>query len=132
MPIDVFVPRESLDADKTNQLANELTESLLRWTDASDDEFIRSNVSVFVHELPEMHVFAGGKPARVARVDVKVPTVALTTQERKAGFTQDATASLRRAANPRRSFDHVWVFVANAVEGGWGIDGRALTSEDLS
>ncbi len=132
MPIDVFVSRDALQESAVPSLARDLTESLLRWTDASDDEFIRSNVSVFIHEHGENHVFAGGVPARVARIDVKVPTVALTTQERRSGFTADATRLVRTAARPETRFEHVWVFVMNAVEGGWGIDGKALTSEDMS
>lgn len=130
MPIDIFVPKNALDRAKLTTLATNVTETLLQWTDATQNAFLRSNVSVFVHELPASDVFAGGKSAAVARVDVKVPTVALTTQERRDGFTADVTKSVRDAAVA--PLDHVWVFISNAVEGGWGIDGKAFTSEDMS
>ena len=130
MPIDVFVPGGVLEPNTVAALGSDLTETLLRWTDATENEFFRSNVSVVFHELPQERVFAGGTPATVARVDVKVPSVALSTQERRSGFTADATELLRKASAHR--FAHVWVFIANAIDGGWGIDGKALTNEDLS
>jgi phenylpyruvate tautomerase PptA (4-oxalocrotonate tautomerase family) len=131
MPIDLVVPRDSLAEGSRATLAGELTESLLEWTDATEVSFIRANVGVYIHELPANAVNAGGNPANVARIDVKVPTIALSTQERRQGFTQAATAIIRNAASPGRAFERVWVIISHATEGGWGIDGRALTTEDL-
>jgi phenylpyruvate tautomerase PptA (4-oxalocrotonate tautomerase family) len=131
VPIDVFVAKDSLAAGNEATITTELTESLLRWTDASENSFIRANVGVYIHELPPRVINAGAQPANVARVDVKVPAIALTTQDRRQGFTADATSIIRRAARPEHPFERVWVIVSHAVEGGWGIDGHALTSEDM-
>ena len=130
MPIDLYVSRDGLKDSRRAALAHDLTEALLRWTDAAENDFLRSNISVFVHELPSECVYAGGQAANVARVNVKVPPIALTTQKRRAGFTADATA-LVRASAADQPFERVWVFISHAVEGGWGIDGVALTSDDM-
>jgi phenylpyruvate tautomerase PptA (4-oxalocrotonate tautomerase family) len=129
MPLDLYVPKGSLARDKRATLASELTENLLKWTDASDDDAIRANVSVWVHELPSDAVNAGGHPANVARLDIKVPTVALTTRERRQGVIADATAIVQRAATA--PFEHVWVIVSHAIDGGWGVDGRAFSEDDF-
>jgi len=129
MPLDLYVPKDSLARDKRATLASDLTESLLKWTDASDDDTIRANVSVWLHELPADGVNAGGHPAHVARLDIKVPTVALSTQERRQGVIADATAIVQRAATA--PFERVWVIVSHAIDGGWGIDGRAFSEDDF-
>ena len=129
MPLDLYVPKGSLAPEKRATLASALTESLLKWTDASDDDAIRANVSVWVHELPADAVNAGGGPAKVARLDIKVPTVALTTQERRQGVIADATTIVQQAAAV--PFERVWVIVSHAIDGGWGIDGRAFSEDDF-
>jgi phenylpyruvate tautomerase PptA (4-oxalocrotonate tautomerase family) len=129
MPLDLYVPKGSLAPEKRATLASALTESLLKWTDASDDDAIRANVSVWVHELPADAVNAGGRPAKVARLDIKVPTVALTTQERRQGVIADASTIVQQAAAV--PFERVWVIVSHAIDGGWGIDGRAFSEDDF-
>jgi len=129
--IDVYVPEGTFLNEKEPELLQRLTECLLRWTDASDIPLARDNAGAYLHVLPAPYVTAGGKPARVVRVDVRLPQVVLSTIERRRGFIADATQIVSSLRVDGSEVTRTWVTVSNTADGGWGIDGHGLTNAEL-
>jgi phenylpyruvate tautomerase PptA (4-oxalocrotonate tautomerase family) len=131
MPIDVYAPDGVFPQENTAELLRQLTECLLRWTDAADIPIARNNTGAYLHVLPPAYITAGGAPTAVVRVDVKIPEVVLSTLERRRGFIADATQIVSSLSGEKHDAEHTWITVANTVDGGWGIGGRSLTNADL-
>jgi hypothetical protein len=129
--IDVYAPAGTFPNERLGEVLKELTDSFLRWTDASDIPIARDNAGAFLHILPPECVTAGGRPASAVRVDLKVPDVVLSTVERRRGFIADATEIVRRLSVDGRVAERAWVTVSNTADGGWGIGGRGLTNAEL-
>jgi hypothetical protein len=129
--IDVYVPEGTFPKKIGGEVLKRLTECLLRWTDASDIPIARDNAGAYLHILPSACVTAGGQPAIVVRVDVKVPEVVLSTIERRRGFIADATEIVSALSVDGHGPQRTWVTVSNTVDGGWGIGGHGLTNAEL-
>ena len=129
--IDVYVVDETFEQAQAGELLARLTEALLRWTDAAEIPLARDNAGAFLHRLPSTSVMAGGRPAKVARIDVRLPEVVLSTIERRAGFIRDANEIVQGLSGADGDRIRTWVTVSNTVDGGWGMNGHALTNADL-
>jgi phenylpyruvate tautomerase PptA (4-oxalocrotonate tautomerase family) len=129
--IDVYVPEHALTAESAANVLKELTDALLKWTDASEVPIARDNTMAYLHAMPSAHVTAGGKPATFVRVEVKVPEVVLSTIERRRGFIADATAIVSALSLDGHVPERTWVTISNTVDGGWGLGGHGLTNAEL-
>ncbi len=130
--IDVYVPEGTIPIEHAGKLLNQLTEALLKWTDASEIPIARDNTMAYLHTLPDAAcVMAGGKPAVYVRVDVKVPEVVMSTIERRRGFIADATDIVTALSVDGHDSQHTRVTISNTADGGWGLGGHALTNAEL-
>jgi phenylpyruvate tautomerase PptA (4-oxalocrotonate tautomerase family) len=129
--INIYVPEGTFPKESTGEVLRQLAECFLRWTDASEIQVARDNTGAFLHVLPPACVTAGGKPAMVVRVDVKVPEVVLSTIERRRGFIAEATEIVSALSVEAHTPDRTWVTISNAVDGGWGFGGHGLTNAEL-
>ena len=84
-----------------------------------------------MNEIPRDNSFAGGKHADIAIVELKVPSFAFASPEQKQAFIANATNTLVSASKGRLTPNCVWVNVVYAVDGLWGIGGRAYSNDDL-
>lgn len=131
MPITLFASEGALSETAQGEVFAELTDIFLRHHNLNGNTFITPNVIGEVTEIPRGRSFAGGKPAEIAIVELKVPSFALATPEQKRGFVADATEAVHRASGGRVPRDHVWVNMVYTVDGLWGIDGRAYSNDGL-
>jgi phenylpyruvate tautomerase PptA (4-oxalocrotonate tautomerase family) len=131
MPITLTVPEDLLSAEAQAQAFAGLSEALLKVAQLSGNAFMRSNVVGTINVLPKDHVFAGGKPAAAAFIELKLPGIALATAEAKLAFIEEATAVVERAAGGRLRRDHIWTNIVYAANGSWGIAGRGYSDADL-
>jgi hypothetical protein len=129
--IDVYVPEGTFPAEHAGKVLKQLTDALLKWTDASEIPIARDNTMAYLHTLPPAHVTAGGRPAMFVRIDVKVPEVVLSTIERRRGFIADATAIVTALSVDAHTSERTWVTISNTADGGWGLDGHGLTNAEL-
>src|ERR1017187_1273060 len=129
--IDVYAPEGMFLNETGPEVLQRLAECLLRWTDASDIPLARDNAGAYLHVLPAPYVTAGGKPASVVRVDVRLPEVVLSTIERRRGFIADATQIVSSLRVDAHEITRTWITVSNTADGGWGIDGHGLTNAEL-
>ncbi|HEV2812184.1 MAG TPA: tautomerase family protein [Solirubrobacteraceae bacterium] len=129
MPImDVTYPRGALSDDARDELIEELTTVLLRAERAPDTEFFRGVTWVFVHELPEGHVYTAGRPAEapIFRIDTTTPQGALSDR-RRAELVENATDAVKRAAGvPDDELLRIFVLCHEVDEGSWGAAGQVV------
>ena len=131
MPINVLATDGILTEAAQQQAFAELTASFLRHHNLSDNPFLTPNVIGEVSTIPKGRSFAGGTSNDIVVVELKVPSFALATPEQKAGFITDATDIVFRAAGGRHPRERIFVNMVYAVDGLWGIGGKAYTNAEL-
>ena len=112
-------------------MVSRLSDALLQVHGLSGNAFITPAVIGHVDIYPQEHSYAGGKPQSLAVIEVKVPSVTFPDQSVKGNFVKAATDiidELKAGNHPR---DRTFVNVSYAVEGAWGIGGKAYTNADL-
>jgi phenylpyruvate tautomerase PptA (4-oxalocrotonate tautomerase family) len=131
MPITLTVPEGVLSTDAEAKVFAGLTDALLQVAQLSGNAFMTPNVVGTINVLPKRHIFAGGKPAAAAFIELKLPAIALATPEAKQAFIAKATRLLEEAAEGRLSRDHIWTNIVYAADEAWGIAGRGFSNAEL-
>ena len=131
MPITLTVSEGLLTAEAEQKAFAGLTDALLTSAGLSGNSFMEPNVVGTINVLPRNHVLSGGKPTAAAFIELKLPGIALATDEAKRAFTSEATNVVVAAADGRLAREHVWTNIVYAADGSWGIDGRAYGNADL-
>jgi hypothetical protein len=131
MPITLYASEGVLDETAEREVFAELTDIFLKHHNLNGNTFLTPNVIGEISVIPRGKSFAGGQPADIAIVELKVPSFALGTLEQKQGFVADATEAVHRASEGRVRRDHVWVNMVYAVDGLWGIHGQAYSNDQL-
>ena len=131
MPITLYASEGVLNETAEREVFAELTEIFLKHHNLNGNTFLTPNVIGEVSVIPRGKSFAGGKPAAIAIVELKVPAFALGTAEQKQSFVSDTTDAVFRASQGRVARDHIWVNMVYAVDGLWGIGGQAFSNDQL-
>jgi len=131
MPITLTIQEGLLSAEAEAALFARLGETLLDVAGLAGNAFMMPNVIGTIHAEPKARLFAAGKPAAAAFVELTLPEIALATAEAKQAFIERATAVVEEAAGGRLDRQHIWVNIVYAAEGSWGIGGRAYGSDTL-
>ena len=132
MPITVTAPRGVLTSEGAREILPRLTRALAEATDATERPEIIATIGGTVHQLDPADVYAGGRPHPLVLVELKLPAVALTTQERRAAFIADATRIVSELTVDGHRDADTWVNILHAQDGAWGIGRQALTNADLA
>jgi phenylpyruvate tautomerase PptA (4-oxalocrotonate tautomerase family) len=131
MPIQIIVPEGALTPAAEAEAFRKLTELLLRLHGLTGNRFMTPNVIGEVTVVPKGRTFSGGKPADIAVFELKVPSFVLPTQELKDAWISEGTTIIEQAAAGRIKREHIYANVNYAVEGAWGIGGKAFSNEAL-
>jgi hypothetical protein len=131
MPLTLTFTTGVLPQDAVNQVIEKLTDSMLKWHGLTGNKVMTPTVTGQVHILPKGSTFTGGKELSAAWVEWKVPSFAFATREIQIGHIEDATNIVFEAAGGKLPKNQIWVNVVHAVDGAWGIAGKAMTNEDL-
>jgi phenylpyruvate tautomerase PptA (4-oxalocrotonate tautomerase family) len=131
MPISIQITRGLLTPDGQRDIFPRVARALLDAHGLQDNPFMRQNVIGHLAVTEEASSFAGGKPGSLAVIEVKVPSVTFRDRKTQEGFVAavtDIVDELKAGTHPR---SRTFVNVVYAVDGSWGIAGRAYTNEDL-
>lgn len=79
----------------------------------------------------ERYTYSGSKEASVAFVEWKVPAFAFSSRDIQVGYIEEATNIIHSMSGEQQPKNRIWVNVAHAVDGAWGIGGVALTNAQL-
>jgi phenylpyruvate tautomerase PptA (4-oxalocrotonate tautomerase family) len=131
--IDVYAPADLFPAGTDRQLAQELTDALLRAEGVQTPAPAHlANTAAYVHRLDPAAVHtAGTDRARTVRVQVLTPPAALN-REGQRSLVAEATEIVARIAGDPGQASRTWVLLTEAAEGGWGIAGTAFGREEFA
>ena len=134
--VDLTVPTGALSPDFQAQLAQELTDIVIKWEEGTDAPGYGYAAWTYIHEAAGVAIAGKLRPPAkppLYRVIVSVPKGSLNAK-RKAGLVADVTETIMRieprdlwGADPNR----VWCIVNDVPDGDWGAGGRILTLRDL-
>lgn len=131
MPISIQITRGLLTPEGEQVIFSRVARALLNAHGLQDNPFMKQNVIGHLVVTEEALSFAGGQAGSLAVIEVKVPSVTFRdrqTQQEFVAAVTDIVDELKAEAHPR---SRTFVNVVYAVDGPWGIAGRAYTNEDL-
>ncbi len=131
MPLLIQVTKNLLTPEGEREVLPRMAAALLKAHGLTDNAFMAPNVIGHLDIYDEERCYVGGKPQSLAVIEVKVPSITFPNQEVKSAFIAEATEiihSLRAGAHPR---ERTFVNVVHAVDGTWGIGGKAFTNAEL-
>lgn len=131
MPLQVIVTEGILTPIAEQQVFAAVTNAFLKAHDLTGNSFMTPNVIGEVTVIPKGRSFSGGIPTDIAIVEVKAPSFALAQPEQKDRFVAEVTDILLTASEGRVTKEHIFVNMVYAVDGLWGIGGKAYTNEKM-
>lgn len=131
MPISIQVTPGLLTNEGQRTVFSRIADVLLDVHGLKGNQFMTRNVIGHVVTLPEGASYVDGKPQSLALIEVTVPSVTFPTREVQQAFVKSVTDiidELKAGAHPR---SRTFVNVTYAVDGAWGIEGKAYTNAEL-
>jgi phenylpyruvate tautomerase PptA (4-oxalocrotonate tautomerase family) len=127
--IDVYAAAGTFT--QKNSLARDLAAAMMRWEGVPAIPLFLDNTAAFIHELePEAISNAAGDSTYV-RVQILTP-VGVLDRDKQVGVVREMTDIVARAAGDPGLTERTWVLITESPDGGWGIDGDALTSAGIA
>jgi len=131
MPLTLIVTEGVLPPERYGATIAGLSEAFLRLHGLAGNQALTPNVIGHVQTVPAGHTFAGLQPTNVAVVEWLTPSFAFTSREVQQAYVREATDIVHDACGGRLPRRAIWVNVKHAVDGTWGIDGQALSNDEL-
>ena len=131
MPISVQLTEGLLTTKGEREVFARVADALLEVHGLTGNAFMTPNVIGHVVVTPEATSYVGGQPASLAIVEVKVPSITFPNHDVQQAFVArvtDIIDELKAGSHPR---SRTFVNVTYAVDGTWGIAGKAYTNGDL-
>jgi len=131
MPLTLTVTEGVLPKGSEQATFARLSDAMLKWHGLAGNEAMTPNIVGTIHVLPKDRTFSGAKEASVVFVEWKVPSFAFSTREIQLGYFDEATQIVHEASGGKQPKERIWINVVHAVDGAWGINGKALTNAEL-
>ncbi len=113
-----------------HQLASDLARTLMTIEGVPDIPMFRQNTAAFIHEMAGPAISNVDGDSGYVRVQVLTNAGALDRDKQLAVVGQFTELVAGAAADPSLSA-RTWVLLTEAVDGGWGLAGKANTNVDL-
>jgi phenylpyruvate tautomerase PptA (4-oxalocrotonate tautomerase family) len=127
--IDVYAVSGTFSSK--HKLAVDLANAMMRWERVPPIALFRDNTAAFIHELPPDSLSNAAGNTNYVRVQILTPAGVLD-REKKLGVVAEMTDIIADAAGDATLKDRTWVLIAEAPDGGWGIDGHAYTNAEIA
>jgi phenylpyruvate tautomerase PptA (4-oxalocrotonate tautomerase family) len=127
--IDVYAAEGTFPARK--DLTRALTEAMMRWEGVPPISFFKDNTAAFIHELPPDSLGNANGDSNYVRVQILTP-IGVLDRDKQLGVVKEMTDIVASAAGDPSLADRTWVLIHESPDGGWGIDGQALTNADIA
>ena len=127
--IDIYATAGSFQ--NVHQLAMDAAAVVKSVEGVPDIALFRKNTAAFVHELPKGALSNVDGNTDYVRIQVTTNTGALTQREKQIAVVRQLTDLAARAASDPTLLDRTWVILAEAIEGGWGLNGHAHSNGEL-
>ena len=131
MPLTLIVTEGVLPKDREQSTIARLSETFLKLHGLTGNKFMTPNVIGHVQVIPSGSTFSGLKATPVAIVEWLTPSFAFATREVQIAYVAEATDIIHEACGGKHPKENIWVNVKHAVDGTWGIAGKAMTNAEL-
>lgn len=131
MPLTLTISEGVLPVGTEKQAFGKLSDAMLKWHGLTGNKVMTPNVVGSINIIPKQHTFSGSKEASVAFIEWKVPAFAFATREIQTGYIAEATEIIHDMSGKNLAKDNIWVNIVHAVDGAWGIAGKAMTNAEL-
>jgi phenylpyruvate tautomerase PptA (4-oxalocrotonate tautomerase family) len=127
--IDVYAVAGTF-ADK-HALAQAAAAAVMRWEQVPPISLFANNTAAFVHDLPADAISNVAGDSNYVRVQVLTPEGVLD-RPKQLGVVRELTDLVAAAAGDPTLAERTWVLIHESPDGGWGINGHANTSGDIT
>jgi hypothetical protein len=131
MPLTLTLSQGVLPKGTEKQAYARLSDAMLKWHGLTGNKFVTPMVIGHINVIDQEHTFSGSKESPVAFVEWKVPSFAFADRKVQLGYVEEATNIIHEMSGGKHPKDRVWVNVLHAVDGGWGVNGAAMTNDQL-
>lgn len=131
MPLTLTVTEGLLPKGQEKAAFRRLAEAMLRWHGLSGNPVMTAAVIGSVHVVASDLTFAGLQETPVVFIEWKVLPTAFASRDIQLGYIEEATNIIHELSGGQHPRDQIWVNVVHAVDGAWGIAGKAMTSAQL-
>ncbi|WP_250656276.1 tautomerase family protein [Alkalimarinus coralli] len=131
MPIQITMTEGLVSHEAAKKMHQEVGQAFLDNHQISDNRFMLPNVIGEVVFIDKGLTFAGLQVSTLAIVELKVPSFTFGTQAQKDKFVKDVTDIVLTYTDGKLPKESIWVSAVYAVDGLWGIAGKAYKNEQL-
>jgi phenylpyruvate tautomerase PptA (4-oxalocrotonate tautomerase family) len=131
MPFNIIATEGVLSNAVKAKTHKAVTDCFLRIHGLTGNSFLESHVIGEVTTVPKGETFAGGKVADLVVVETLLPSFTLGTAEQRHQYIKEVTEIIHEASGRKQDRNRIYVNVVYAVDGLWGIAGRAYTNTEL-
>ena len=126
--IDVYATGGTFANPKA--LAKDLAATLMKIEQVPDIPMFRKNTAAFIHDLPDGALSNVEGYSNYGRVQVLTNAGALN-RDKQLAVVKEFTDLVAAAAGDPSLTGRTWVLITEAIDGGWGLAGRANTNAEL-
>jgi len=131
MPIQIIMTEGLVAKSEAQQLHCDVAQAFLDAHQIGANPFMLPNIIGEVVFMEKGLTFAGKKVTDLAIVELRVPSFTFGSQEQRNQFVETVTERVFKAASGKLSKEQIWVNAVYAVDGIWGIAGKAYTNAEL-
>ena len=131
MPLTLTLTEGVLPSGKEKEAVKQISDSLLKTHGLTSNTVMTPNITANVHIVPKGSSFSGGEEFLGAWAEWKVPSFALADQRVIKQHFAEVTDIIFELSDRKQPKDNIYVNVVHAVDGGWNLDGIAMTNEEL-
>lgn len=131
MPISIQVSKGLLTSEGERKVFPLVADALLHTHGLTGNTFMTPNVIGHLVVSQESESYVGGKPQSLAIIEVKVPAITFPNGEVKQAFVGAVTDIIDRFKAGLHPRERTFVNVTYAVDGAWGIGGKAFSNAEI-
>jgi len=131
MPLTVSATQGIFTPENEKKLVPELSVLMLKIHGLTGNKFMTPVVIGHLNIISPDSIFSGGVPATSVFIEWKVPSFGFGTQQILNDYVREATNIAVSLSNGKLSQKKVFVNVVHAVDGSWGVNGKAYTNAEL-
>lgn len=131
MPLTVIATKGIFTPENEKKIVPELSALMLRLHGLAGNKFMTPVVIGHLELVSPDLIFSGGAPVTAVFVEWKVPSFGFSSHQMLKDYVEEATATVVELAGGLLSHKNVFVNVVHAVDGSWGIHGKAYSNAEL-
>jgi len=131
MPITVTATQGLFTPDAEKMVVPKLSELMLKLHGLAGNKFMTPVVIGSINIISPERIFSGGNPIPAVFIEWKVPSFGFGTQEILNKYVEEATAIAVELSKGKLTKKNVFVNVLHAVDGSWGVNGKAYANAEL-